>query len=235
MQPGLSTCDRVIQRAPATSNRKLISLGNLYGESKTMSAQINHAISLLEQGLGQLYETELESLAIGMGASEDISDGQGEEHHQELIDMIKEMLLSAGKGKEGKGEEGKPAAKKPAAKKPAEEEDEEEKQKPIKKPAAKKKPAKEEKEEKEEKSSKLAWTAEHYTAMSVADLKAYCKECGVKSTGSKAKLVEWIMEAPWNKFKEEKLEEMDDPDEEALAEVRESWDTLDEEEQGEYA
>jgi hypothetical protein len=197
-----------------------------------MSAQINHAISLLEQGLGQLYETELESLAIGMGASEDVSDGQGDEHKQELIDMIKEMLLSAGKGK-GKGKEKeKPAAKKPAAEdEDEEEEEEEEEEKPIKKPATKKKPAKEEKEEK----SKLAWTTEHYTAMSMADLKAYCKECGVKSTGIKAKLVEWIMEAPWNKFKEEKLEEMDDPDEEALAEVRESWDALDEEEQGEYA
>ena len=154
-------------------------LGQLYD---TELEYLNRAISLLEQGLGQLYETELEYLAIGMGASDDIRDGQGEEHQQELIDMIKEMLLSAGKGK--------PAAKKPAAKKPAEDEEKEE----------------EEKEKEKEKE----------------------KECGVKSTGSKAKLVEWIMEAPWNKFKEEKLEE-------ALAEVRESWDALDEEEQGEYA
>lgn len=180
----------------------------------------------LDMGLNELWDTEIEAIAILMGADHSIGKGFGEEHRKFVIDFIHNCMIEN------------------SVNLPCDVQ-----QEPINEYSCisqcnskKSKPVKPSTKVKTKKPAKVAWTPEQYKTLSVADLKAYAKESGSKCTGTKAVLIEGIMNVPWNKFKSKTMEDLmaifendDDLDpEEILAEAKKQWDELDEDAKNEF-
>lgn len=190
-----------------------------------MSSAQTAMFNLLRQGFQQLYDTELEALCIAIGAADDsITEGEGDEHRDEVIGLIFDRLEAVAM----------PKANKTKAKAKSEEDDEAEAKKEKAKQAAAAKVAVCECHGlpknacPDEKPSNVAYTREHYSKMSVADLRTFCKEVGAKCTGAKAKLIDNLYEKEYIQYREEKMQEyLDDNEdmspEEALEQVNSDW------------
>ena len=197
------------------------------------SSQILERVqALVMSGLDQLWDAEIDSLAVGMGET-DVED----EPRETVIELIMARLAEA----VGKSNPDTPkpvpdlvATPKPKEKvvkpkekvatatpKPKEkvvkEKVEKEKEKVVKEKVVKgkEKVVKEKGKGKENPTNHLPWLTEHYMARSIADLKVMARELEVRATGKKEDLVKAIMAAPLSQFKMNRMEELEEMDSEA--------------------